>query len=103
MQGIFDHLWLSSDHQNYVLHPFSFFVFAFVVIQSPPPGQNAPLLGSPGVGSRNRGSLQVGDIEGVRQLNVNIPIIQDATEADVNAWRNRSIIPKLTASESKYV
>jgi hypothetical protein len=74
---------------------------SFVVLHSPPPGQNAPSLGSPGVGSRNRGLLQDGDIEGVRQLNVNIPIIQDATEADINAWRNRTIVPKLKESEAK--
>ena len=55
------------------------------------------------MGSRNRGLLQDGDIEGVRQLNVNIPIIQDATEADINAWRNRIIVPKLKESEAKYV
>ncbi|CAB4032206.1 PH-interacting -like, partial [Paramuricea clavata] len=72
------------------------------VLQSPPPGQNAPSLASPGVGSRNRGLLQDGDIEGVRQLNVNIPIIQDATEADTNAWRNRTIVPKLKESEAKW-
>ena len=81
----------------------SLFVFLFVVLQSPPPGQNVPSLGSPGVGSRNRGLLLDGDIEGVRQLNVNIPIIQDATEADINAWRNRVIVPKLKESEAKYV
>ena len=76
-------------------------VFLFVALQSPPPGQNVPSLGSPGVGSRNRGLLLDGDIEGVRQLNVNIPIIQDATEADINAWRNRIIVPKLKESEAK--
>jgi hypothetical protein len=83
-------------------NPTSFALF-FIVLQSPPPGQNAPSLASPGVGSRNRGLLQDGDIEGVRQLNVNIPIIQDATEADINAWRNRTIVPKLKRSEAKYV
>ena len=70
----------------------------------PPPGNNnaaaRPLL-SPGLGSRNRGLLQDGDIEGVRQLNVNIPIIQDATEADIHAWRNRTIVPKLKSSAAK--
>lgn len=78
------------------------FILSFIVLRSPPPGNNAvPPLASPGVGSRNRGLLQDGDIEGVRQVNVNIPIIQDATEADINAWRNRTIVPKLKSSAAK--
>eukprot|EP00794_Sanderia_malayensis_P000318 gene318-948_t len=53
-------------------------------------------LRSPSVGGGGGGVglRQAGDVEGVRQMNSNVFIMQDVSEADRSAWRTRRIIPK---------
>ncbi|KAL9968709.1 hypothetical protein ACROYT_G020827 [Oculina patagonica] len=72
-------------------------------LQSPPPhGQGAvPPLQSPG-GSRNYGMRQMGDVEGVRLVHGNVPVIQDVSDSDTAAWRNRRIVPDRKPSIAKY-
>ena len=71
-------------------------------LQSPPPhGQGAaPPLQSPG-GSRNYGTRQMGAVEGVRLVEGNVPVIQDVSDADTAAWRNRRIVPDRKPSIAK--
>lgn len=71
-------------------------------LHSPPPhGQGAvPPLQSPG-GSRNYGMRQMGDVEGVRLVHGNVPVIQDVSESDTAAWRNRRIVPDSKPSIAK--
>ncbi|XP_073258237.1 PH-interacting protein-like [Porites lutea] len=71
-------------------------------LQSPPPHGQGPVppLQSPG-GSRNQGMRQMGDVEGVRLVHGNIPVIQDVSDADISAWRNRRIVPPRKPSVAK--
>lgn len=73
------------------------------VIQSPPPHGQGPVppLQSPG-GSRNQGMRQMGDVEGVRLVHGNVPVIQDVSDADISAWKNRRIVPNRKPSIAKY-
>lgn len=72
-------------------------------IQSPPAHGQGPVppLQSPG-GSRNQGMRQMGDVEGVRLVHGNVPVIQDVSDADTAAWRNRRIVPNRKPSVAKY-
>ncbi|KAJ7314520.1 Bromodomain and WD repeat-containing protein 3 [Desmophyllum pertusum] len=60
-----------------------------------------PPLQSPG-GSRNYGMRQMGDVEGVRLVHGNVPVIQDVSDADTAAWQNRRIVPDRKPSIAKY-
>lgn len=46
---------------------------------------------------------QSGDIEGVRQAQGNVPVIEDVAESDIALWRRRVIVPDIKSSASKYV
>lgn len=78
--------------------------FLVTAIHSPPPHGQGPVppLQSPG-GSRNQGMRQMGDVEGVRLVHGNVPVIQDVSDADTAAWRNRRIVPNRKPSVAKYV
>ena len=82
----------------------NFFCLFLAALHSPPPqGQGVvPPLQSPG-GSRNYGMRQMGDVEGVRLVHGNVPVIQDVSESDTAAWRNRRIVPDRKPSIAKYV
>ena len=84
---------------SFELIPFPFLITA---IQSPPPHGQGPVppLQSPG-GSRNQGMRQMGDVEGVRLVHGNVPVIQDVSDADTAAWRNRRIVPNRKPSVAK--
>ena len=71
-------------------------------MQSPPPQSPGPQppLQSPG-GSRNYGMRQSGAVEGVRLIHGNIPVIQDVSDADISAWRNRRIVPDIKPTIAK--
>ena len=46
-----------------------------------------------GGGGGGVGLRQIGDVEGVRQVDSNVFISQDVSEAEQAQWRNRTIIP----------
>ena len=50
---------------------------------------------SGGGGGGGVGLRQSGDVEGVRQVDSNVFISQDVSEAEQAQWRNRKIIPLL--------
>ena len=79
-----------------------FLHLVITVIQSPPPHGQGPVppLQSPG-GSRNQGMRQMGDVEGVRLVHGNVPVIQDVSDADISAWKNRRIVPNRKPSIAK--
>lgn len=44
---------------------------------------------------------QSGDVEGVRQAQGNVPVIEDVAETDIALWRKRTIIPERKPSVIK--
>lgn len=43
----------------------------------------------------------MGDVEGVRLVHGNVPVVQDVSDADIAAWRNRRIVPNRKPSVAK--
>ncbi|XP_033635345.1 bromodomain and WD repeat-containing protein 3-like [Asterias rubens] len=74
----------------------------------PPVGIPGPRPATPSRGSLNgplspsavspRGVRRSGEIEGVRQATGNVPISQQASQADLLAWSERVVVPELPAS-----
>ena len=55
----------------------------------------SPGGGGGGGGGGGVGLRQSGDVEGVRQVDSNVFISQDVSEAEQAQWRNRKIVPTL--------
>ena len=62
---------------------------------------HSPLRSPAGGGGGGVGLRQSGDVEGVRQVDSNVFISHDVSDADQKQWRNRKIVPQEKACFKK--